>query len=86
MKVIGHQAKAVDDAVIAIAYRCQHTQPGNTFGIVAKDPAAAVAARCDVIQGAGELESERSGHRNKTTLRRSSSAVIDQLSAGAQQN
>jgi hypothetical protein len=68
MKVIGHQAKAVHEAVVTIAHQGQDIEPCGTVRVVAINQAAAIAARGDMVQRAGELQSERSGRVGSSRL------------------
>jgi hypothetical protein len=55
MKVIGHQAKTMHDAVVAFAHQGNYPKPCYAICIVFKNQAAVIAARGDVIERAGKL-------------------------------
>ena len=44
MEVIRHQAKAVHEAMVALANQGQHVQPSDAIGIVAINQTATIAA------------------------------------------
>ena len=62
MVVIGHLAKAMNDAVVAFTHLCKNLQPNSAIGFIAIDRIAPVTARRHVVQRAGKVESEWSCH------------------------
>jgi hypothetical protein len=79
--MIGHLAKAMDDAMVAVAHQCKHIQPGTAINVVAVDQVALVAARGDMVYGTRKFESKWSRHLGKGTELLKDSAEIAQLCA-----
>jgi hypothetical protein len=62
MVVIGHLAKAMDNAVVAFTHLRKNLQPNPAIGFIAIDRVTPVTARRHVVQRAGKVESEWSCH------------------------
>ena len=62
MVVIGHLAKAMDDAVVAFTHLRKNLQPNPAIGFIAIDRVTPVTARSHMVQRAGKVESEWSCH------------------------
>jgi hypothetical protein len=62
MVVIGHLAKAMDNAVVAFTHFRKNLQPNPAIGFIAIDGVTPVTARRHMVQRTGKVESEWSCH------------------------